>query len=221
MSDQIILEATRRDVFGKKVKQMRREGKLPAVVYGYGVEPTPITLNLREASKILRTVGSSTLVTLKIDGEEYATLVREEQKGIISREYEHIDFQAINMDVSVRTQVPIVVVGEDIPVVRDFGAYLITGFESLEIECLPKDLPDQIEVDATVLENIGDIITLADLELPSGVTALDDPETMIVVATAPDAAPAEDEEEELDEDELGLDEPEVIEKGKGEEEEEA
>jgi len=103
MSENIVLEATRRDVIGKKVKQLRRDGKLPAVVYGHEVEPTPIVLNLLETSRILREVGSSTLLTLKVDKEEYSVLVRDFQRGILSREYTHLDFLALDLTQTVRT----------------------------------------------------------------------------------------------------------------------
>jgi len=222
MSENLVLEATHRDVVGKKVKQLRWEGKLPAVVYGHGVEPTPIVLNLRETTKLLRDVGSSTLINLKVDGEEYAVLLREQQKGIISRQYTHIDFMAIAMDQTVRTQVPVLVLDADVPAVREFGAMLVTGVDSLDIECLPNILPEQIEVDASVLESIGDNIMIRDLSMDAGITIYDDPETMVVVATAPSEMELEEEEEELDEellDEEGLPiEPEVVEKGQAEEE---
>jgi len=214
MSEQIVLAASKRELTGKQVKQLRREGKLPAIVYGYGVEATPILLDLRETSKILRNIGSSTILALKLGGKEHAVLVRETQKGVIHREYLHVDFQAIAMDKAVRAQVQLVLLEKDVPAVRDFGALLVTGPYSLDVECLPKDLPGRIEVDASVLKNIGDSILVQDLDLPEGLTVHDDPETMIVVATAPEVIA----EEEVVEVEPGIEEPEVIEKGKAEEE---
>ncbi len=219
MSEQIVVEASKREVIGKQVKQLRRDGKLPAVVYGYGVEPTPIVLDLRETTKILRSVGSSTFVTLKIDGDEHSVLVRETQKGIISRQYLHADFQVIAMDQVVRAQVQLVILSDDVPAASEFGAMIVTGLDALDIESLPKDLPEQIEIDASILENIGDNIMVRDLDLPESLTVYDDPETMIVAAVAPTAVVEEEvEDEELLEDELGAEEPEVIEKGKAEDE---
>ena len=217
MSEKIVLEASKREVIGKQVKHLRNEGKLPAVVYGHGVEPTPIVLNMRETSKALKQAGSSTFITLKVDGDEHAVLVRETQKGIISREYLHADFQVIAMDQLVRAQVKIVILGDNVPAVREFGAMLVTGLDSLDIESLPKDLPEQIEVDASILESIGDNIMIRDLDLPDTLTIYDDLDTMIIVATAPTEI-VEEEEEEILEDELGLEEPEVIEKGSAEDE---
>jgi len=217
MSEEFVLEATRREVVGKQVKGLRREGNLPAIVYGYGLEPTPITLDLRSATKLLRDVGASTLVSLKVDDDKYNVLVREMQSDVLSRKLLHVDFQALAMDVAVRTQLAIVLVGEDIPVVKNYNAILTTGVESLEIECLPKDLPEHIEVDVTALTTIGDSITVADLVPPAGVTILDAPDTMIVVATAPENYEAAETEAEAVE--TGAAEPEVIEKGKLEDEE--
>lgn len=218
MSENIVLQATRRDVIGKKVKQLRRGGKLPAVVYGHGVEPTPIVLNLRETTKVLREVGSSTLITLKVDKEEYSVLVRDYQKGIISREYTHLDFLALDLTQTVRTQVAVVVLDAEIPAVKEMGAMIITGLDSLEVEALPKDLTDQIEVDPSVLISIGDSISVADITPPPGVTVLDDPDTMVVMATAPAAVEEEVVDEELLDEEMVAGEPEVIEKGKEEDE---
>jgi large subunit ribosomal protein L25 len=221
MSENLVLEATRRAVIGKKVKQLRREGKLPAVVYGHAVEPTPIVLDLHETTKLLRAVGSSTLINLKVDGEEYAVLLRELQKGIISRKYTHLDFMAIALDQLVRTQVPVVILDADVPAVREFGAMVVTGVDSLDIECLPNILPEKIEVDASILESIGDNVMVRDLSLAEGITVYDDPDTMIVVATAPSEITVEEEEEDLEGELLEEDadgEPEIIDKGKAEEE---
>lgn len=223
MSEEYVLEATRREVVGKKVKLLRREGKLPAVVYGHGVEPTPIVLELHETAKLLRDIGSSTLVTLKVDAEEYSVLVRDYQKGILSRKYTHLDFLALDMEQTVRTQVAVVVLDVEVPAVKEFEAMLSLGFDSLEVEALPKDLPEYIEVDPSVLLKIGDSITVSDIVPPQGVEFLDDPTTMIAFATPPSALEEEEEEEveDLLEEELVAGEPEVIEKGKAEEDEEA
>ena len=176
-------------------------------------------MDLRETSKTLRNVGSSTFINLKLDGKEYSVLVRETQKGIISREYLHVDFQAIAMDQVVRAQVKLFIHVDDVPAAREYGAMIVTGLDSLDIECLPKDLPEQIEIETSILESIGDNIMVRDLDLPETLTVYDDPETMIVAAVAPTAVVEEEvEEEELLEVEPGADEPEVIEKGKAEDE---
>jgi large subunit ribosomal protein L25 len=206
--EKIFIEAQRREVLGKKVKVLRREGKLPAVIFGHGLETTPIVLDMHEASKTLSTAGSSTLVTIQLDGEEHATLVRERQYEVLRRTLLHVDFQAVALDEKVRTSVAVVLGDEDAPAVKTFGAMIIQGTESVEIESLPQDLPDRIVVDVSTLENIGDSILVQDLPVPAGVEILDDPETMIVVATSLAEEVVEEEVEEVELEE-GV-EPEVI-----------
>lgn len=215
--DKIVVKASRREVVGKKVKQLRREGKLPAVIYGKHISPLPVTMDLRETSKLLRDVGRSSVLTIEVDGEEFSALVRDRQRDIFSGEYLHIDFLAISLTEKVRTQVGIALEGES-SAIKDFGAILITGLERLEIECLPSDLPERITVDVSSITNIGDGIYVKDLVIPDGVEVHEDPEDMIVVATAPTMEEEEEEiEEELVEEEEAEVEPEVIEKGRKEE----
>lgn len=213
--DKIILEAQPRKVLGKKVKQLRHDGKLPASIFGHGLETTPIVLDMYEASKILSGVGSSTLVMVQLEGKEHATLVRERQFEVIYRTLLHVEFQSVSLSETVRTSVFLALGEEEAPAVKSFGAMIIQGTESIEVECLPQDLPDRIVVDLASLENIGDSILLKDLPVPEGVTFLDDPDTMIVNASS---LAEEVVEEEIDE--LVLEdgvEPEVI--GEDEEEE--
>jgi large subunit ribosomal protein L25 len=216
--EKIVINATRRDVIGKKVKVLRREGKLPAVLFGHGIDSTPILLDLRETTKILSSVGSSTLVSIKLDGKEHSTLVRERQRDVILRTLLHIDFQAISMTETVRARVPIHIGEAEAPVVDKYGAMINTGLDVLEIECLPQDLPERIIVDISVLNDIGDSILVGDISLPEGIQVLDDPDSLIVVASAP-IAEVEEEEEEEEILEEGA-EPDVIEKGILEDEEE-
>ena len=212
--DKIVMKATRREVIGKQVKALRREGKLPAVIYGHGVEPTAITLDARESNKVLSGVGSSTLITIDLEGEEYSVLVRDRQRHVLRHHLLHVDFQALSMTETVRASVNLVLGEEEAPAVGAYGAMIITGIESLDVECLPGDLVDRIVVDISGLESIGDSILVKDLQVPKGFTIWDDPETMVVVATAPML----EAEEPTDEAEIeeGV-EPEVI--GETEEEE--
>jgi large subunit ribosomal protein L25 len=214
--DRVKLEASRRDVIGKKVKVLRREGKLPAVIYGKHMEPLPIVLDLRSTTKLLREVSRATILTIDVDGEEFTTLVRERQRGILSGIYEHIDFLAISMTETVRTQVNVFVEGKS-PAEEAFGAIVMTGADSIEVEALPGDLPESLTVDVSGLVNIGDTITVADLVLPKGVTVLSDLSEMLAVITVPAAEVMEEVEEELEEEE-GV-EPEVIGQEDQEEEE--
>jgi large subunit ribosomal protein L25 len=210
----------KRNVTGKHVKKMRLEGFLPAVIYGPGIkEPTPIQMDLRDASKILRGISPSTIVTLDLDGEEIETLVRDAQFQILRGGLVHVDFLALVTGELVRTDVNVELFGEA-PAVKEHFALITSGLDSLEVEALPKDLPELIRVDISSLLEVGDSITVQDLVLPEGVTMLEDPETMIAVASAPSAEEDLDAEEELEGDlefEDGAAEPEIIEKGKADE----
>ncbi len=189
--DKIVLEAVKREVIGKKVKVLRREGKLPAIVYGYGVDSIPIVLDHKSSSRILANAESSSLIMINLDGKEYPTLVREKQWDYIRRSLTHVDFQVVSMTEMIAAQVRIELVG-DAPAVADFAAILVTGLTEFEVEALPADLPDSIEVDISVLANIGDGIFVRDIATGDKISILDDPDAMIVVASAPMAEEVEE-----------------------------
>ena len=211
--DNVKLEASRRSVIGKKVKVLRREGKLPAIIYGQNMDPLPIVLDRHSTTKILREVSQATVLTIDVEGEEHTVLVRDRQRGILTGLFEHIDFLAISMTETVRTRVNIFIEGTS-PAEKEYGAIIMSGADSVEVEALPGDLPESLVVNVSNLESIGDTITVADLVLPKGVEVLSDTTEMLAVITMPAAAiaEAEVEEEELDEDA----EPEMV----GEEDEE-
>lgn len=220
MAEKLVLKASNRKLTGKKVKILRQEGKLPAILYGKEIGSLSIALDLRDASKLLRGVSSSTLVVVDVDGEEYTTLVRERQRDVLKDTYIHIDFQAVSLTETVRASVAIILEGES-PAIESYGALVVSGIDSLDVEALPQDLPENITVDVSSLGEIGDTLYVKDLVLPKEVTVMTDPEELLVVISAPEAAPVEEEEEEEGEELFGeAAEPEVIEKGKQEEEEE-
>ena len=178
------LEAQERMVIGKKVKALRREGLLPAIVYGSGIDPIAITLNTKEVLQTLSEIGANTLVTIKLGKKEHLVLVRDIQREVIKRDLLHMDFQAVSLDESITSTVPILVVGEA-PAVKEFEALLITSMEAIQVEAKAKDLPDTIKVDITGILSIGDNIQVKDLIISSDVTVLDDPEGIVIVATLP------------------------------------
>lgn len=208
-----VLSAEVRNVLGKQVKALRREGGLPAVLYGHNFDPVSITLNAKEASRILAGVTSSQLLTLEIGGKKHSALVREKQRHPVRGNLIHIDFLAVSMTEKLRAMVVIDTTGEA-PAVQDFDGLVVSGVEQVEVECLPGDLPERITVDLSSLKEIGDAIYVRDVKLSSAVEILTDPDEMIVLVTAPSV----EEEEEGVEEEVEEAEPEVIEKGKKEEE---
>ena len=109
--ERIVINANRRDVIGKQVKSLRREGKLPAVIYGHGITPTAITLDARDANKVLSGVGASTLITIDLEGDPYSVLVRDRQQHVLHRHLIHVDFQALSMSETVRASVALILAG--------------------------------------------------------------------------------------------------------------
>ena len=217
--EKMLIKANKREVIGKKVRALRRAGKLPAVIYGNKIDnPISIELEAHEALMVLRNAGSSTLLTIELDGTEYPTLIREKQMDYLKNIPIHIDFVAVSLTEKTTALVSVHIEG-DAPAVKDFGAILVTGVVELDVECLPTDLPERFTVDVSTITEIGSGIYVKDIDAPDGVEILTDPEEVIVIATA---AAIEEELEEaegelLEEEEL--EEPEVIERGKKEEEE--
>ena len=220
--EKALIQAEKRTVTGKQVKALRRTGKLPAVIYGYGIDPISIVLDAHSASRILARASSSTLVTIELAGKQYPTLVREKQLDFIRNSLIHVDFLAVSMTEKITANVGVHIEGEA-PAVKEFGAILVTNLTELEVECLASDLPERFVVDVSGLAEIGDGVYVRDLEVPTNVEILTDLDEMIIVATAQAAEEIEEEAEELLEGEEELEEPEVIGKGKeeGEGEEES
>jgi large subunit ribosomal protein L25 len=215
--EEIVFEVNRREVIGKKVKQLRRDGELPAVVYGHNIDPISISLEYQEASKILDSINPSALVVLDIEGERHYTLVRDKQRNPVRRSIIHVDFQAVSLTETVRADVTINLIGEA-PAIETYLGILVPSLEQLSIECLATNLPESVEVDISGLTEIGDSLLVRDLTAPEGVEILNDPEDVVVVVIAQAAEEVEEVEEELELEE-GL-EPEVLEGGKREEGEE-
>ncbi len=180
--DKVVLKATKREVVGKQVNALRRAGQLPAVIYGHRTDPISISLDAHSATLALSKVGSSSLITVEVDGKEYPALVRERQRDYIRGDLLHVDFLAVSLTEKIRAEVRVDVTGTS-PAVKDQNAVLVTGLHALSVECLPTDLPDHFTVDISVLEKVGDGIHVRDVVVPDKVRILNDPDEMLVVAT--------------------------------------
>jgi large subunit ribosomal protein L25 len=181
--EKVVLQAEKRDVTGKQVKAMRRAGKLPAVIYGRHIDPIAISLDSHSASLTLGRLTSSSLVTIRLDGAEYPALVREKQRDYIKNRLLHVDFLAVSADETITASVVVNFVGVS-TAVKDYNAVFVVNLPSLEVECLPADLPERIDVDISVLQRPGDGIRVRDVQVSDKVQILDDPDTMVAVATA-------------------------------------
>jgi large subunit ribosomal protein L25 len=197
MAEIIVLDATRRDMLGKQVKHLRAEGMIPGVVYGPTFDPLSVQVEWTELRPALRAAGGSHLIQLKVDGEEYYNvLVRAVQRDPIRGDVLHIDFYRVRMDVVLRTDVPVVLVGNDAAITKNNGV-VMHEMTSIEIECLPGDLPAAVEVDLSLLKEIGDSIFVRDLPALPGVTYMASEEDIVVVTALLSIAEEEEEEEEV------------------------
>ncbi len=210
-----------RTLTGSRIKQVRAEGYVPGVVYGQGSDAQTLQFNERELMRLLRDGGGNQLIELNgLSNKPMHVLMREMQQDPARRNVLHVDFYQVQMDVVVRTEASINFEGES-EAIRA-GAILIHNFDYIEIECLPSDIPDGFVLDLAILETENDVIRISDLAVPEGITILNaEPNDVIASVTIPRIL-EEDEEEEIDEFafEEGV-EPEVISRGREEDEEES
>lgn len=172
---QVELEVERRTVLGKKVKQLRDGGLIPAILYGCDTEPIPLQVERQPLRRALGQVGVNRLIILKIKGEEKPRLVlaRDVEFDPISHNIRHVDFYQVVMTRKVKAQVGLTLVGES-PLVAQGAGVLLRGLDAVEIECLPGDLIHSIEVDLSALKKQDDVIYVRDLKVPPNITILTD-----------------------------------------------
>jgi large subunit ribosomal protein L25 len=179
----IELKGKVRSAVGKGLFALRTSGKIPAVIYGPGLDAVPIELETKLAAQTLNSLTGSTLIKLSIDQKVYSVLLRDIQRDSIRRTIMHADFYAVPTDRAIRVRVPIHLTGES-AAVRDFSGILVQTLADLEVECLPKDLVDGITIDLAPLEKIGDSIDVKDIALPQGIRVLIDTDETVVTVTA-------------------------------------
>ena len=165
----ITLTASKREETGKKAKRLLTDGVLPAVVYGPKQESTSISISIRDFDRILRNSGESSVIDLEGLGSPMQVLIHEIDRNPVTNTPRHADFYAIEKGAKVEVAVPLVYVGESAAVKA--GASLVKVLHELEIEAAPANLPQEIEVDISMLVAVGDQIHVSDLRLPTGVEA--------------------------------------------------
>ena len=208
--DRVVIKASKRDVIGKKVSQLRREGKMPGVVYGHHIEPIAIVMDAREVTRAMVGLTPSSIVTIDIDGEDHAALIRERQRDYLRNKFLHIDFQAVSRTEKIRARIETVLEGTA-PAVKNYNGIVLHEKEYIEVEALPEHLPERFIVDISNLNRIGDMIRISDMSIADDVTVFDDVNDVIVSISGV-------KEEVEEEPAADADEPEVVEKGKKEEE---
>jgi len=179
------LAASPRDVLGKKVAMLRRDGKLPAVVYGHGVSSSSVTIDGHEFELLRRKAGPNALVDLSVDGKDpNPVLIHDVQVHPVTHRPLHVDLFLVQMTVELTVDVPLVPTGVS-PAIENDGGTLLHAIESVRIRALPDHLPQSIEYSIESLIDFDAAIHVSDLAIPSDVTLLTDPEEIVAKVQAP------------------------------------
>lgn len=199
--DKIVLAATERKIFGKANRALRKTGSIPANVYGTDFKPLAVTVPSFEFTKVYKQAGETDVVYLDVNKKEIPTLISEIQLHPFTEKILHIDFRKVNLKQKIETQVPIEITGVSEAVEKKNGV-LLTQMEEIKIEALPTDIPHAITIDISILTEIGQQISVADLPKSDKYEIIDEPEKVIVSVT-------EHKEEELEPETVSA-EPEII-----------
>ncbi|MFA4936671.1 MAG: 50S ribosomal protein L25 [Patescibacteria group bacterium] len=179
------LSITTRTIIGKKVKTLRQDGKIPAVVYGHNVKSISVMVDYLTFAKIYRAVGGSVLIDLKLDANKSVkALIQDVSTHPVTGKYEHVDFHQVRMDEKITAEVPIVFTGEA-KAVKELGGVLVKNLNQLRIECLPDDLRQEIVVDISLLETFANSIQVKDLNLPQTWHVLNNGDELVIGVEQP------------------------------------
>ncbi len=214
MANNLVLEATRREITGKQVKKLRAQGIIPGVLYGPAFEAVPFQVEWAKLRPVLREAGGSQVIEVVLGDEKHHALVREVQRDILRGDVLHVDFYRVRMDVAIRTEVPIVLVNDEL--ILSKGGLVNQEMNSIEVECLPTSLPSEIVVDLSSLSEIGERVTVGQLPQLEGVTYMME-DDVVVVSTQYMEREESAEGEELPP--TGAEEPELIRKEREDEDE--
>lgn len=214
-------------VTGKKVKALRKQGIVPAHLYGRDTESLALQAQTADLVSLLKAASRNAIIDLQINGEEDArpVVMRGVQRNAITDELMHVDFFQISLTERLTAEVSIVLTGES-PAVTIYGGVLLHSLDTLSVEALPAEIPPQIVVDISVLEELEDARFVRDLDIPAGVEVLADPDQVVVKVSPPklvveEAEVAEGEEGEEAEAAVAAEEAEAAAPGEGDESEES
>lgn len=167
------LKGEERKVLGKKVRKLRKEGYLPGNVYGKGLNSYPLQVKLSDFEAVYKEAGETGLVDLTFDGKTKPVLIKNLQVNHSTRTLLHVDFYQVNLKEKVKATIPVILIGEAKAVTDKIGLLLQT-LSDVEVEALPDNLPENIEISVEHLSEIGEQITVGDLKAPTDVTILTD-----------------------------------------------
>lgn len=164
MAETYSLAAEKREITKKSARDTRAQARIPGVIYGHGVDSLPFSVDYSDFLRLIRRAGQSSLIDLKLDGKVIKVLIHKYDQDPVQDTFTHIDLMAVNLKEKTMVHVPLEFVGES-EAVKTLGGVLNTSHDSLDIRCFPSEIPHEIKVDLTTLKEIGDSITIADLNL--------------------------------------------------------
>ncbi len=175
------LLATTREILGKKVRFLRRQGITPVHLFGHNVESVALQCDTARLKRVLTQTGRTRLISLKVDEAKKPrnVVIREVQRAPATRELLHVDFYQVSMAEKIRVEVPIVSIGEA-PALKSKENFLIQELNSLSVECLPGEIPNRVDIDLTALTEVGQAIHVKDIILDKASTILINQEQLVV-----------------------------------------
>lgn len=182
-SDIITLKLTERKELGKAVKSLRREGVVPANIYERGKDSIAVSAQFTEITKVYGQAGKHHPVELTVDGKKHLAMIKDVDLDPVKNTLRHVAFHAVKRNEKVEAEIPVKIDGE-IPAER-MGLMVLQNLDTVEVEAIPGNLPDELFVDGAKLVEDGDKVTVADIKLPEGVVMLTDLETMVADVQTP------------------------------------
>ncbi len=169
MGEKITLKVTERTVHGKKVRSLRREGIVPVVVYGPGMEPVSLQAKIQDIEKVVKAAGKHSPVHIVIDDKKKIAMVKEVGLDPSKNRINHVAFHAVRQNKPIEAEVPIRLVGEGESIAEKAGLIILQTIDSLEVKALPLEMPDALEIDIRHLKEAGEKVLVRDITLPENV----------------------------------------------------
>lgn len=180
----VILQAEPRNIIGRQVKSLRRQGFVPAVVYGHGFKPLSIQVPLKDFERVYAEAGESTVVYLNVNGQDHPTIIHDIVRDAVNDKFLHADFYKVRLDEKIHAKIQLNFIGES-SAVKGLGGILVKNMSEIEVGGFPQDLPHQIDVDISDLTELRSHIQIKDLPISSKLEVKAEPEAIVALIQEP------------------------------------
>lgn len=182
--EKIALQAKTRSIIGRQVKSLRRQGFVPAVVYGHNFKPLSIQVPVKNFERVYAEAGESTVVYLKVNEQEHPTIIHDVVRDAVTDTYLHADFYKVRLDEKIHAKIPLNFIGES-PAIKGLGGILVKNISEIEVEGFPQDLPHQIDVDISGLVEFKSQILVKDLAISNKLEVKAEPDSIVALIQEP------------------------------------